>query len=650
MDDSTARYFAILIGVNFYPAEYSSLHGCVGDVEQVAQVLSSAITRLHLHKFTASSATDAHPHRPPEDREFWPTYHHVMSSFEQVSSLAKTGDYVYVHYSGHGTTTPSVDDSSGSFPEDLALVLLEEKDAIGIRYLRGAELANCLKHLADKGLIITLVLDCCFSGGVMRDGELVRYLPYDHEVDKAHLSAPGPPSRDASMRLNWLVDPDGYCILTACGPTETARELIVKGGQRHGALSYFLLRTLAKFGGIRGRQEHIYHHLCARFRGAIGYKQTPMFYGNKSLGFFGHIDRQIDSAPIPVIKMRNGVLQLQAGQAHGITEGDEFIVYQVTDMDVNFKLKKNGAIASIANVRAFDSELKLFDGASARVDTGWMATALTCLRMGSHSVEFDDKLISTYPWATDVDERRFLGLSGSETTKGEESVSFFVISTKDGYEIQNHLHETIVKRAVGNVDRRAASQLLDELEHAAKFGFMKKLSNEASSSEGHPLSDFTDIQLVNEVGHTFNPGCLNFGPHHTASKNSLSENQVLYLHVYNLSPSYEVENILNGDYLVVPARVRGQGQERNSYSPGTCKKKIQFNLPIEMKEQGLQECEDIIKVFLTTKPVSFLSLELPKLGERVEHPSQGEARGQEPNSVSDDWIAVNFRIKTKILS
>ncbi|KAI1429094.1 hypothetical protein F5Y12DRAFT_729607 [Xylaria sp. FL1777] len=665
--DGAASYFAVLIGVNFYPEKYSSLHGCVSDIEQIAKFLANSTTRLNIRKLTASSSTEAHSRHPPENPKSWPTYQRVIANLEEVYSHGVAGDFVYIHYSGHGTTTKSIDDNSNSPSEHLALVLLEEEESdVGIRYLRGPDLAISLKRLVDKGLIVTLVLDCCFSGGVMRDSASVRYLPYDPAVDKAYPAGPAPPDRNASLRLNWLVNPDGYSILTACGPTETARELVVKGGRRQGALSYFLLRTFSKLGGVCGKQELIYHHVCARFRSSTGFVQTPMFYGNKNLCFFGHSDQRIERAPIPIVETPNGALQLQAGRAHGVTDGDEFLVYPLSDANSSSRRQKEQAVARVINTRSLTSELKLDGPSLARIETGWMAAALTCLRLRRYLIQLDDRLMSTYPWATTVDKRRSLNIREPGTKDNEQPVSFFTISTQKGYEIQNQFHEIILNRSISHLDYGMASQLLDELEHIVKFTLVKELANEVSPDKGDSLRNYFNIRVVNGLGQSFGAGCLHHGSYHMSCshpecvievkdddklqlivQNRLPEGQILYMHIFNLSSSYEVENILHGDYLVVPPCVRDRSAEVHLDSPGICKLKLHMELSIEVKEQGYDKCEDIVKVLLTSQPASFLSLELPKLGEKREPTIPVAPRLPEPSQVLDDWAAVNFRIQIR---
>lgn len=88
--------------------------------------------------------------------------------------------------------------------------------------------------MVDKELVVTLVPDCCFSATVYRNGgPSVRYLPYDlataleRSLDPENgFTGRGTRSanRGASIRDNWLVEPDRYAILAACGPDENVRE------------------------------------------------------------------------------------------------------------------------------------------------------------------------------------------------------------------------------------------------------------------------------------------------------------------------------------------------------------------------------------------------------------------------------------------
>ena len=73
-----------------------------------------------------------------------------------------------------------------------------------------------------------------------------------------------------------------------------------------------------------------------------------------------------------------------------------------------------------------------------------------------------------------------------------------------------------------------------------------------------------------------------------------------------------------------------------------------MEVPPKMKEQGHLHFEDIIKVFLTTQPTSFMSLELPEIGAYLERKEKSRNRGDSSGILSDHWATLNFRIRSKV--
>ena len=111
----------------------------------------------------------------------------------------------------------------------------------------------------------------------------------------------------------------------------------------------------------------------------------------------------------------------------------------------------------------------------------------------------------------------------------------------------------------------------------------------------------------------------------------------LYVHVYNLGPFWQIKGLLHASYESIPEC------NPNLRFTGISSKKIKMIVPPAMSGYG--SCEDIIKVFVTSQPTSFDSLELPMLdeigktsvGDRISHPN---------NDGSEDWVALNFPIRT----
>jgi len=672
-----ATHYAILIGINAYPE--SPMKGCVRDVQEIKKHLEKMPNPVHIQMFTASPTEDSYSSRPAEDPELWPTYDNVTSSLKKMTSLAKPGDFVYIHYSGHGTTITPSGESSNRSTRDLALVLLEVTDRTNMRYLRGLELAYLLRDIVEKSLTVTLVLDCCFSGSVVRKDSLVRYLGYNPKIDVAYPPNPSqslspkakasrPAYRDASMRPNWLVNPDGYIILTACGPTEIAKELILnKNGQRHGALSYFLLRTFAKLGGVGGKQQHIYHHLCARFRETREKrknKQNPMFYGNKNLCFFGPASPEAHPTPIPIIKKPDGSIQLEAGQAHGIYDRDQFAVYPLDSAIDDSASNQTPVITTVTHVRGLTSDMEILDTPSRHVETGWMATALTYFSLRRFPIRLERGLPCPSEWTTALQERPSLEVYDSNNVKPGCPFSFYIALNGDnGYEIRDETNQGIVNLATTTEHQEGnASHVLDIMVHLARFKLVKNLTNTLLADPAHPFRKSFTVQLVNPAGNVFYPGCLQGGWFHPGCSHPecvvevedgeklelVVENKekeggnALHLHLYSMGHCWEIENILRGNHEVIPHKESSQSTTRE------WRKKLKMTISPETKEKGQSQYEDIIKVILTIQSTSFMSLELPELVTPIKGGKTTKPRGEGGGRLSDDWAALNFRIRTYI--
>ncbi|KIN08949.1 hypothetical protein OIDMADRAFT_100465 [Oidiodendron maius Zn] len=476
------------------------------------------------------------------DSSLWPTYDNVISALEGVTSVAKAGDFAYIHYSGHGTRKPPSGEFSNQSTGDLALVLFKGGEERRVRYLWGYELARLLKAMVDKGLVITLVLDCCFSGSVYRlDGDAgIRFLPYDAEIESEHPLDPNespvseaPAYRDASTLPNWLINPDKYAILAACGPQEVASEPKFDG-QPHGAMSYFLLEII-KSVGITKRHKDIYGRLCAKFRGSGLRRQNPVLYGNESQGFFGQTIGDITTVAAPVVLTRSGTLELQAGHAHGVSDGDLFMLYP--------------------------------------------------LRLAE-------------------------------------------------YEPQSQGPSVVSK--VSRTGPLTIGQVSDLLEHLSRFQLVKNLSNEALVDS---FRESYDVK-INSGGKDYSSG-VQIEVKHGAIAELIVTNRgetPFYAFVYNLGPSWQVENVYQGTYIVVTPRNDGER------FIGTTRKSLRMKVPERVKEQGYRSCDDIVKVFITSRPTSFGMLELPRLGGsmKASRPNRTAHVGEGPET----WATMNFPIRT----
>lgn len=671
------RHRAILIGIDFYPpeccGEYSLLRGCVNDVQEMKTHLEKLSARVDIQIFTASP-TGLDSSRPAENSHNLPTYNNVVSGLKKITSESSHGDFVYIHFSGHGTAMEPGNGFSNKATGHLALVLLEGTNGTNIRYLHGEVLASLLRDMVKKELMVTAVLDCCFSGSVMRNDDSVRFLPYDSAVDMAYppiisqvssLEGNTIPTayRGASLGPNWLINPDGYSIHAACGPNEKAHEMVADG-KKHGALSYFLIRTFSRYGRVGGKHQHIYSHLRARFLESWP-RQVPMLYGNKSLGFFEDTNYAIDSIRIPIVKKQDGSFQLEAGKAHGISVGDRLALCDIGSAQSGPRSVEDPVTLEVVQARALTSDLKPVGTTPISASSGATATALTRLSLRRFPVCLDLRILSKNVWAMALQERTSLNVQYIEKLEAGTLFSLYVtVISKDRYEIRDKSKQMIPNLPASAYDLEENSgHLLDLVDHLLMFEMVKNLVNKALAAPAHPFRESFNIQVINAAGKIFHPSCFDPGCSHAGCLVEVTQGdtvklvvqnkekeggQSLYVHLYGMGSDWEIENLLHADYERIPPCLSNKSKNFLSGTDGEWKKDVQMTVPQEMRNKGYNHCDDTFKVFLTAQPTSFLSLELPEIGKLVKKGAIGRGTEQDSSPLSEDWAALNFHIRTHI--
>ncbi|TGO15143.1 hypothetical protein BPAE_0591g00030 [Botrytis paeoniae] len=642
---------AILIGINSY--KIKPLNGCVRDVQEIKKYLDLLPDPVNTKMLIAD---ESNPSRSFEDQKLWPTYDNVISSIKNISSSGQPGDFVYIHFSGHGTSINPSNKPSSASTGDSALVLLNEASDPPVRYLRGSELTQLLSDMVDKKLMVTLVLDCCQSGGVMRNDSSIRFLEYDPLIDAAYPSSYvqylNPTYRHIVTSYDTLRNPNGYTIIAASGPHEEAQEYdFSKNGQHHGALSYFLLKAWKESGGPAVKQQLIYQYLSAKVRKTFP-GQNPMCYGANNQGFFGGVLTEINQTSILVVRNPDKSTQLQAGHVHGICDGDQFSLYPFGDFN-----RESGEpiIAKVIHVRTLVSDLKLLNIASAQVRTGWFATPLTHLSLRKFPIRIQLSAPFSDDWETARKERQSLNIINMNQTL-EQPTSFIVIQnneTENGYEIRDESSMIIQQPSTRYHKRGDPDHILDIIEHIARFKLVKNMVNEALADLTHPFNESFNIKLTNSIGKEFYPGCSQTGwfqpgCSHLECSVEVKDGDKLYLHVdnrrdhdlyiyiYSLGPFWNVENALGANHVVI------QSSPRNNVARDW-KKGLRIQAPDDIKHQERYQYEEIVKVFFTSQLTSFASLELPELGKpmRGGRPLTDRATGRD--GPPENWAAVNFR-------
>lgn len=592
------------------PAEAPrTLRGALVDVKTIKEYLATLSMSVSIDMLTDGSPSDS-----------LPTWKNVTSRLRDVIMNGKEGDFVYIHFSGHGTHSPI--EQSDRRSQALALALFD-------KYLYGDTLRLAVQRMVEKGMQVTLVLDCCFSGRILRNyslhGATVRFMEYDAsmtdsenaETDQDNcdaLFAALPNNHDlrkARMQSKSILDPDGYTVITACGPHELATEMDVDGDRR-GALSYFLISALQtlKFEGTRLSQDTLYQHISAMFHAHYP-EQTPMRYGRHSgPSFFASLANDDPGETFVSMFKAPGSKHytLNAGQAHGVHLGDEYRIRVYNSgggTDAAAAVDQAAVKMVVHSVECLTSEIYPAD-ASVQLPHDlhltWRAERTNSLAR----LKVRMRLKSSLPGIEELQSHNCKAYGLSLVSEEDTEPCSFTVSVNDqaayevldGYSQSIHNLPTIPLTVPGAVGR-----LADMLQHIATFKFFERIQSQDANSL---FDDSFEIRVNNPISPS---GFYEVKHGETWSftfENRDRQQQPKYLTVFNFDSDWEVSNVLmdegDGDYLtVLPETDVDSGSET---VPMT------MTVPAEASQ-----VEDIVKVFVTSKPTRFPAMVLPSIGQ-----------------------------------
>jgi metacaspase-1 len=267
---------AVLIGVNRYRVPGADLRGCVNDVNNMKNLLTS---RYGFKPADISVLTD-----------FAATKKAIETAISSLIRRSRRGDVVLVHYSGHGSNVPDNDgDEADKRDEILCPTDLDWKNPLRDDWLRKTF------DSVREGVSLTVITDCCHSGTITRviqppdAPSMERFLPspWDLVAGESGRSLRGKvretlrKSTKGSRRKRDVV-PVGEMpetLITGCRDNQTSADAWIKSSY-NGALTYYLVEALST-----ARQPVTYreaHDLTSAKLKAADFDQVPQLEGKKA--------------------------------------------------------------------------------------------------------------------------------------------------------------------------------------------------------------------------------------------------------------------------------------------------------------------------------------------------------------------------------
>lgn len=296
-----AKLRALIIGIDLYNPDLGSvrwqnLDGCVNDAISIKEVL---MARFNFNEKGITVLKNQEASRET-----------ILKEFDKLFKNSASGDIAVIYYAGHGS---QVRNSASSEADKKDESIVPADSYKGAKDIRDKELSRIFNQFAEKGIILSVIFDCCHSGSIAR-GALsgnppkFRYLQPDESIDANDPSSPEPP------------EDKGVLIISASQDFELASEQRDADGNPHGAFTIALLQSLKSLPSTSSASD-----VFASVRAILKYngkKQEPVLASTevrKRQTLFG-IDKTNLSGKtlIAVIQTNGSEITLQGGIALNI--------------------------------------------------------------------------------------------------------------------------------------------------------------------------------------------------------------------------------------------------------------------------------------------------------------------------------------------
>jgi hypothetical protein len=320
--------YALLIGANRYPAleERWWLKGPANDVELVARYLTTDAPVA----FPADHVTVLSD--GVEGAEA-PTLGAIRAAFADLTAEVGPGDFVYLHFSGHGTQAPALDPATELDGLDelfLPVDIGPWSNQVGEvqNALVDDEIGALIDGLRAKGADVWAVFDSCHSGTVTRaveagDEVRVRQLPPDAlgiDMDVAEVTRTIDP-RVAEPPFDTGSGAGSFVAFFAAQTNEVTPEKNLPKGKPdrkpQGVFTWTLMEVLAEYPNATYGQ--VGQEVLRRYSVKNLAQSTPLFEGDLDRVVFG------GEAGARVSQWQAEATEagfvIPAGQLHGLSEG-----------------------------------------------------------------------------------------------------------------------------------------------------------------------------------------------------------------------------------------------------------------------------------------------------------------------------------------
>ncbi len=256
---------ALLVGINAYPG--NELNGCINDVTDMAEFL---VSHCGFEESDIRLLTDARA-----------TNNAIMDHLKWLITGVKSGDRLVFHYSGHGALFP-IREQSGKVTRVDECICPVDFDWTDEHAIRDKEF-NQLFSTVPKGVDFTWISDSCHSGDLTKDFAMpnrkIKSITMPADIAWRMRTAETIGAKKTSFE--HVIKNFNVVLVAGCTAQQTSADAEIDG-HYHGALTYYLLKTLSAPNGLVQTLEEA----VARTRAALhkeGYTQRPQLQGSEEM-------------------------------------------------------------------------------------------------------------------------------------------------------------------------------------------------------------------------------------------------------------------------------------------------------------------------------------------------------------------------------
>ncbi|MEN8218633.1 MAG: caspase family protein [Pseudomonadota bacterium] len=326
LQPKTAGKHALLIGIEKYRYPVTPLRGTINDIKLVQGVLRERFG-FRDHEFIILLNKRA-------------THTGIEKAFKTLTKRIKPGDFVYIHYSGHGSQTRDLngDERSGKDQTWVSYGTRRNRKTHKNDYdILDDEINAWLAAIYAKTDQVIFVSDSCHSATVARgEAPISRGLKKDER-----------PHPLGKMNYTQLDKYHGIHV-GAAQNDELAAETIGKDGKHYGLFTWYWAKALRQ-AQVGETWYDIFKRAYTPVVGKRGQAQTPQIEGeHKRQVFGGNFTSQAQT--ISVTQANGKTVKIQAGHVAGVTIGSTYRLYQPQHPNPQ-KLQS----LQITQVKAFES-------------------------------------------------------------------------------------------------------------------------------------------------------------------------------------------------------------------------------------------------------------------------------------------------------